>query len=279
MAIRDTLVADGRQVFTAPAQDSDGEVTETVAPGPSSECPPALPASVTIDTTSGIDEGGARLASFVRLLHERYGVRSVHFVGHSMGGLFARSATGLLDGSAVTVRSLTTLGTPWTGAYPADYSTGALPLSACGQDEGCRTVLADYESKLAQPEGPQGAASAITTARLQGARGWNVAQGDDLADVPVTLIAGDHYRLSGGSPRVWPNDSVVARDSALARGIEGQPLRIRRCLVRPDVHTIGLAEQAGLPWTDALTWDPVVLDEVTRSTAPEDERSATRSRC
>lgn len=106
----------------------------------------------------------------------------------------------------------------------------------------------------------------ITTSALQGRGGWNRKQGDDLAGVPVTLIAGDHYRLPG-----WPCGSLAQRllsaatRSALARGIAGATLEVRECLVRPDVHTIGIAEQAGLPWTDAITWDPQVLDAVKQS--------------
>lgn len=280
-AIRDSLVEAGDQVFTAPAQIGAGQVTATEGVGPSAGCPPALPENLTIDTTGGIDRGGASLAAFLGYLHREYGIVTAHLVGHSMGGLFSRAAIGDIKrlGGPVSVRSLTTLSTPWTGTYPADYAAGSLPLSACGTDATCRQVLTDYKTKLADVEGPHGAANVITTGRLQGKRGWNVSQGDDLAGIPVTLIAGDHYRLPGGRSEVWPNDAIVARDSGLARGIDGEPLQVAACLVRPDVHTISLAEAAGLPWTAAITWDPEVIAAVAASVHSETTRGADTSAC
>ncbi len=261
-ALRDELVRFGEQVFSAPAQIGVGQVTSTTGLGASADCPPALPARLTIDTTADIDAGGIRLTRFIDYLHRTYGIQTVDLVGHSMGGLFARAAIGDLQGGEVSVRSLTTLSTPWTGTFPADYAAGDLPLSACEGQSTCEQVVQDYKQKLADSEGPDGAANVITTSALQGRTGWNRKQGDDLAGVPVTLIAGDHYRLPGGRAALWPNDALVAARSALARGIAGATLEVRACLVRPDVHTIGIAEQAGLPWTDAITWDPQVLDAV-----------------
>lgn len=280
-ALRDSLVSGGSQVFTAPAQNGPGTIETTQGLGASSQCPPPLPASMTIDTTAGIDRGGRRLAAYIAYLHEEFAVSRVHLVGHSMGGLFARAAIGRIPAEVpgVTVLSLTTLSTPWTGTYPADYASGALPLAACGDDATCRQVLTDYKSKLADVEGPRGAANVITTRRLQGTDGWNVRQGDDLADVPVTLIAGDHFQLPGGPVRVWPNDAVVARDSALARGVAGTRPQVRACLVRPDVHTIALAEQLGLPWTAAVTWDPEVLAAVAQAVGPDAAGSGDTEAC
>lgn len=275
-ALRDGLIAAGHQVFTAPAQSGPGQVTDTSGVGSSSSCPNALPAQMTIDTTADIDAGGRRLAGFLRYLAAEYGVTDVHLVGHSMGGLFSRAATGELHQGEPRVRSLTALGTPWTGAYPADYGRGDLRLSACAGDSTCRQVLDAYKSTLVATEPAGGAATAISTHAMQGLRGWNEAQGADLAGIPVTLIAGDHYRKSDGSRTVWPNDAIVALDSALARGIDGRPLEIRGCLVRPDVHTIGLAEQAGLPWTSSLTWDPEVITAVEASV---DGHGPDRSQC
>ena len=263
-ALRESLIAAGYTVFSAPAQAGPGQVTSTSGLGASAGCPPPLPADITIDTTADIDAGGQQLAGFLSYLHDEYGVASADLVGHSMGGLFARAAIGdaRAEGDAVEVTSLTTLSTPWTGTYPADYAEGALPLTVCGDEPTCLQVLPDYKSKLADVEGPDGAANVISTADLQGPTGWNVAQGDDLAGIPVTLIGGDRLTLAGGDPAVWPNDGIVAEASALARGISGAALPVRACLVRPDLHTIDLAEGAGLPWTDAVTWDPEVMAAV-----------------
>ena len=61
------------QVYTAPAQAGPGQVTSTTGLGASSGCPAALPSEVTIDTTAGIDAGGAQLAAFLSYLHEHRG--------------------------------------------------------------------------------------------------------------------------------------------------------------------------------------------------------------
>lgn len=53
-ALRDSLVAAGDQVFTAPTQTGTGQVTDTQGVGASSDCPPPLPQQLTIDTTKGI---------------------------------------------------------------------------------------------------------------------------------------------------------------------------------------------------------------------------------
>lgn len=270
-AIRDALVSAGYEVFTAPAQPGPGPVVVADAPGPlvSTDCPLQPAADLTIDTTASIDAGGQHLAAFTDYLRDQYGVAEVDFVGYSMGGLWSRAAIGDLreEGVRVHPTSLVSIGTPWTGTYPADFAEGTLPLTACGSDPTCLAVLPDYKSKLADVEGPDGAANVIGTTDLQGHTGWNVAQGDDLAGIPVTLIGGDHFALPGGTPQVWPNDGIVALDSALARGISGFPLDIRGCLVRPDVHTAALAAGAGLPLSAALTWDPVVADTVAEALA------------
>ncbi len=268
-ALRDSLVAAGNRVYTAPAQAGPGVVESTSGMAASSGCPPPLPADLTINTTAGLDQGGAHLAAFLSYLHDHEGVTTVDLVGHSMGGLFARGAIGDVAGQAgsVKVRSLIALSTPWTGTFPADYAEGILPLSVCGTEQFCLKVLPDYKAKLSAPEGPEGAANVIGTRDLQGPNGWNVAQGDDLAGIPVTLIGGDRFSRPGGLPSVWPNDGIVSKSSALAEGLAGAPLAIRSCLVRPDVHTIGLAAELGLPWTASVTWDPVVLAAVAKAVA------------
>ncbi len=263
-ALRDSLVAAGNQVYSAPAQVGPGQVSATEGIGASSDCPAPLPADLTIDTTAGIDDGGSHLAAFLTYLHDTYGVTVVYLVGHSMGGLFARSAIRDVASTEepVKVRSLTTLSTPWTGTFPADFAEGTLPLSECGAEPTCEQVLTDYKAKLSDVEGPQGAANVIGTRDLQGPTGWNATQGGDLGDIPVTLIGGDHFTHPGGSAGVWPTDGIVAESSALSKGLDGAQPRVRGCLVRPDVHTIGLAEQLGLPWTASITWDPAVLAAV-----------------
>ncbi|MEI6624577.1 MAG: alpha/beta hydrolase, partial [Actinomycetes bacterium] len=259
-ALRDGLIAAGQQVFTAPAQSGPTEVTSTSGLGASSQCPQPLPTSMTIDTTASIDAGGANLVSFLQYLHDTYQLETVDLVGYSMGGLFSRSAIKLLKdkGAPITVRSLTTLGTPWTGTYPADFANGSLPLSVCKGDATCLSVLPGYR-QLSDEEGPQGAAAAIATDRLQGPGGWNARQGGALDGIPVTLVGGDFFRKPGGVPRVWPNDGIVSEQSALASGIPKSILPRRACVTRPDVHTVDLAQAQQQAWTTAITWDPAVV--------------------
>ena len=261
--LRDALIADGHQVYTAPAQIGPTQVTTALDPGGFSQCPAALPAAMTIDTTKPIDAGGRRLLGFLLYLHDTYGLQSVDLVGHSMGGLFSRSAIKVIQDQSlpIKVRSLTTLGTPWTGTYPADYSNGSLPLSVCKGDPTCTSVLPGYQ-RLSQEEGPQGAAADIATNRLQGPTGWNASQGSALAGIPVTLIAGNYFTHPGGAPRVWPNDGIVGWRSAIARRLSNAILPHRSCLTRPDIHTVALAEAAKQSLSAVITQDPVVLAAV-----------------
>lgn len=125
-ALRDRLVAAGNQVYTAPAQIGPGQVSATTGIGSSNACPSPLPAAMTIDTTAGIDQGGEHLAAFLSYLHDEHGVTAIHFVSHSMGGLFSRSAIGQVRSriQGLAIRSVTTLSTPWTGAYPTGLRRG-----------------------------------------------------------------------------------------------------------------------------------------------------------
>ncbi len=275
-ALRQSLIAAGNQVFTAPAQNGPGEVTSTTGFAPSSDCPPPLSADMTINTTAGIDAGGTSLTNFLAYLKKTYGVETVDFVGHSMGGLFSATSIKQVKASSlpIKVRSLTTLSTPWTGAYPADYTVGKLTLSACKADAFCQTVLTGYKA-LSQGEGPTGAASAITADKL---KGWNSQLGDALNGIPVTLIAGNHFTKAGGLPNVWPNDAIVATQSSLATGITDQEIAHRSCLIRPDVHTITLADQLKLGWNSAITWDPDVLAVVNAAVSDADTALATPNR-
>lgn len=278
-ALRASLLSDGNQVFTAPAQTGTTQVTSTTGLGASSDCPTPLPATMTINTTTGIDAGGESLTRFLTYLNQTYHIDTVDFVGHSMGGLFATAATKDVKAQnlPITIRSLTTLGTPWTGAYPADYAAGKLKMSACFNQPTCVQTLTDYK-KLAQAQGAKGAASAISSLALQGKNGWTTQLGDTFKDIPVTLIGGNRFVHPGGSPQVWPNDSVVALNSALASTLNDQAIPHRSCLSRPDVHTTGIAAALQLPWTYSITWDPQVMTAVNNAVKDADNAMSTPNR-
>ncbi|MCE9517065.1 MAG: hypothetical protein K8R24_14250, partial [Mycobacterium sp.] len=103
-----------------------------------------------------------------------------------------------------------------------------------------------------------------------------------LDSIPVVLIAGKKFTLPGpGNPAVWPNDGIVAQESALARGISDPVLPHRRCHTFDDTHSIFVSNEAGLEWKTALTWNPAVLDVIGQaiSDAPTAMAAANRDGC
>jgi len=65
---------------------------------------------------------------------------------------------------------------------------------------------------------------------------------DLLARIALTMRAGNACRVQGGHPHMRPHDGSTTVSSAL-----------------DDVHSILFAQQLGLPWERALTWDPEVF--------------------
>ena len=107
---------------------------------------------MTVDTSGSIDLAGEHLARFLTYLHTDKGVNEVDLVGHSMGGLYARSAIRALatTGSPVKVGSLVTVGTPWQGSYLADFANGSVPLADCAGDQFCENQMRGYLKDVAQ---------------------------------------------------------------------------------------------------------------------------------
>jgi hypothetical protein len=264
--LREHLVKSGHSVFTAPAMAGLGQVHDTTGYGAFASCPAPLPAAMTIDTTGSIDLAGEHLARFVDWLHTEKKIDEVDLVGHSMGGLYSRAAirTLLSQGSPVTIRSLTTIGTPWQGSYLANYVEGTLPLSGCSGDQFCESQMRGYARDLAAVH-VSGSARELGESYLTGPRGWNTRQAGVLDQVPVTLIGGDRFDHPGGNPAVWPNDGVVELGSALARDVDDTVLPHRRCDIVDDTHSDYVSMITNLTRDTALTWDPRVLDAVTEA--------------
>jgi pimeloyl-ACP methyl ester carboxylesterase len=220
---------------------------------------------MTIDSTGSIDLAGEHLARFIDWLHTEKKIDEVDLVGQSMGGLYARAAirTLLADGSAVTVRSLTTIGTPWQGSYLANYVEGTVPLGACLRDQFCESQMKGYARDIAAVH-ISGSARELGKSYLTGPKGWNTAQAGVLDRIPVTLIGGNRYtHPDPADAAVWPNDGVVELRSALARDVDDTVLPHRRCDTVDDTHSDYVSMITKLPRTTALTWDPRVLDAVT----------------
>jgi hypothetical protein len=178
-----------------------------------------------------------------------------------MGGLYSRAAIRVLatTGSKVKIRSLTTIGTPWQGSYLSDYANDLIPLTDCVGDSFCGTSMKAFREEVLRTMA--GSGREVNQAYLMGKDGWNQFQSGVLASIPVVLIAGKKFTIPGpGNPAVWPNDGIVAVQSALAKNVTDPVLPHRRCFTFDDTHSIFVSNAAGLDWKTALTWDPAVLD-------------------
>ena len=281
-AIRESLVSKGYTVYTSPAVAGRGQVVDQTGFGAFGVCPVTLPENMTVNSTGSIDTAGEHLARFVNWLHDEKGVTEVDFVGHSMGGLFSRAAIRVLatTGSPVKTRSLTTVGTPWQGSYLSDYANDLIPLSDCKGDKLCEGAMQQFKARVLELN--SGSGREVNKAFLMGKGGWNEFQSGVLDSIPVVLIAGKRFTLPGpGNPGVWPNDGLVALDSALAKNVGDPVLPHRSCHTFDDTHSIFVSDQAGLEWKNALTWDPQVFEVIDTaiSNAPKALEGTNREGC
>jgi hypothetical protein len=263
-ALRDDLLKHGYTVYTSPALAGRGQVVDQAGFGPFGICPITLPENVTVNSTGSIDTAGEHLARFLNWLHTEKGVTDVDLVTHSMGGLYSRAAIRVLTttNSPVHIRSLTTIGTPWQGSYLSDYANDIIPLTDCLGDTFCETAMNGMKTEVRRLMA--GSGREVNQAYLMGKDGWNEFQSGVLDKIPVVLIGGKKFTAPGGqaNPAVWPNDGLVALQSALATNISDSVLPHRACLTFDDTHSIFVSDAAGLDWKTALTWDPQVFDVV-----------------
>lgn len=258
--MRQYLLGKGYKVFTSPAMAGYGPVMAEAGPeaGPFGDCPKALPDYMTVNSTGDIQLAGVHLANFVKYLARTQGVKEVHFVAHSMGGLFSRSAIQYLQqtGSNIRVRSLTTLGSPWEGAPFANRPDPNNPYSGCDGQAVCEYMLQVF-----------GAAAPVILAEVNPAQveTLNNYNAGVLDAVPVTLIAGNAFTKSGGVSSVWPNDGIVNLDSALAKNVPDSVIKHRRCyLYDGGTHSIWISANANPPLPEdlSITWSNTVGDWV-----------------
>ncbi len=293
--LRRFLLLKGHRVFTSPAMDDRGPVRENPGPDPLmafADCPPALPPSMTVNSTGDIDLAGQRLAQFLLYLHRQYGIREVDLVGHSMGGLYSRAALPALRdlGNPVRIRSLTTLGTPWQGAVVGDYVIGKRSLADCYGNRFCELFLQSFKplaDGLVSGSGQQGSYQYLQVPRPHGG-GWNQAQVGQLNGIPVSLIGGAWFQAQKGvqaDPLMYPWDGLVSKASALAVNVSDSVLPHRRCLALPLTHSIFVsAKFSGKPVPDpadfnnALTWNPKALAAVETALQQADTALTTPNR-
>lgn len=260
-ALREHLLREGFAVFTAPAMNATGTVKQPPAEsfGAFGEMPEVLPAESTINSRGDIDEAGTALARFVELLADRYGVTEIDWIGHSNGGLFARSATRILQqtDSVVRVRSLITLGTPWCGAMPLEVVFGELTDPSLRENAELRGIIDGTQAEVAHqpPLARQQLWSFL--------EGWNADQAGVLADVPSLLIGGSWFSNDAGDPHAWPLDGLVSVSSAHATRLPRElvPLATRKHYSL--THSIFISNLLGLDWQTALTWNTDVLTDIT----------------
>jgi hypothetical protein len=267
-ALREYLLGKGYTVYTSPAMAGRGQVVDQTGFGPFGVCPITLPENMTVDSTGSIDTAAEHLARFLNWLHTDRGVNEVDFVGHSMGGLYSRAAIRVLasTNSQLKVRSLTTIGTPWQGSYLSDFANGLIPLSDCKKDTFCETSMKGMSDEVKRLMA--GSGREVNQSFLMGKSGWNEYQSGVLNDIPVVLIGGKKFNAPKSSSEgpvnsaVWPNDGIVALQSALAKDISDPVLAHRRCFTFDDTHSSYVSNLAGLEQKTALTWDPQVLEVV-----------------
>lgn len=281
-AMRDYLLVKGYTVYTSPAMNGRGQVVDQQGFGAFGVCPVTLPENMTVNSTGSIDTAGEHLARFANWLHDEKGVTEIDFVGHSMGGLYSRAAIRVLasTNSSVKVRSLTTVGTPWQGSYLSDYANDLIPLSECQGDKFCDNAVTSFKARVL--ELMSGSGREVNKAFLMGRNGWNEFQSGVLDKIPVVLIAGKRFTAPApGNPSVWPNDGIVAEESALAKNIGNPILPHRRCYAFADTHSIYVSDLAKLDWKTALTWDPQVFEVLNQALrdAPTALESTNREGC
>ena len=266
-ALRKYLLSKGKQVFTAPAMDNWGVVRDppkdTV--GPFTGCPTQLPESMTIMSTGDWNAGGERLARFLGYLRARYGITDVDLVGHSNGGMWSRAAIKVLKdtNSPIRVRSLTTLSAPHLGATPPRFYAGEIDFSACVGNAFCEQSVKGWSHIVKTMD--KGLSALNTLRYLSGPNGWNVAQGNALRGIPVTLLAGSYFQATGGDPTLWPYDGTVSRFSAWASDVSSDVIPWRTCWHGPLVHWIGWSDQLGLSRETALTDNPAAMARVNQA--------------
>ena len=280
--IREYLIGKGYTVYTSPAMNGRGQVVDQQGFGAFGVCPVTLPENMTVNSTGSIDTAGEHLARFINWLNKEKGVTEVDFVAHSMGGLYSRAATRVLatTDSPVKIRSLTTIGTPWQGSYLSDYANDQIQLSECKGDKFCESAMTQFKTRVLQLM--SGSGREVNKAFMMGKGGWNEFQSGVLDRIPVVLIAGKKFNLPGpANPAVWPNDGLVAEESALAKGVGDPVLPHRSCHVFDDTHSIFVSDQAGLEWKTALTWDPQVFEVLHQALqdAPTAMESPNREGC
>lgn len=249
--VRDYLLAEGIDVYTAPVMMGPtpviAEATEAEG-GPFSDCPEQPSEEVTIDSIGSVFTGGEHLAAFVDYLNAEFGVTEVDFIAHSLGGIFTRNAIKNLQDSdsPVTIRSLTTLGSPWEPVMLANPPYD--PPAACDDFDLCEQIV----TGLTQIESVRQIVEFFQTDSFNA---WTAEQEGVLENIPVTLVAGTYFTKINGRNDKWPNDGYIQYSAATARSISEKVLPTRACFVEPYTHSPFTSALVGATADTAITWN------------------------
>jgi triacylglycerol lipase len=229
-------------VFTAPVAPNEKSNPSCTAGGPD------VTAAMEINSNGDTDANGLALSQFLTFLQQSYGVATVQLVGHSDGGLWSRSAITQLQGGPA-ILSLTTIGTPHTGAWVADVATHASNFPCTGLKNGARCAAARAAAKIVFAHIGETAIYELSSPYLET---WNPQQA--IGACPVTTLAGtasDDSVFSGASLYYNPSDGLVGEASGLnqdAEALDGSTIPAAPGLdvvarqTFPDFHTPALGE-------------------------------------
>lgn len=247
------LATAGFPVFTAPETTYDYSTPSSPTPvaiTPSTmglgTCGAAqLPGSMTLNTAGDFDLNSNILANFLEYLNTNYGISQVWLVGHSDGGLWSRGAMDYASYmSGVTVNSVTTIDTPYTGSFLAN--TAQDQTNGCGflnpSCDALEAILNYFSSSLAQ-----GAALDEMTSSYM--IQWNSRMANVAGNTPfyaasaIGLNDPDAFdTLSSGTgtqPFYNPNDVAVGIASQQGQGlVENGTIASLTCFPTiPGLHT------------------------------------------
>ena len=211
--------------------------------------PPAvLPAHLTVDSVGEVESSAACLARFLVHLHGEYGLREIDLIGHSLGGVFSRSAHMQLRaaGAPIAIVSLTSIGTPWLGSFVRHFTREAMPMPE---------PAASFAASIMDDMRKGGGLVADGDAPVA----WGSGKEHGLDGLALTRIAGTYVR---GTEEPYPHDCMVSRRSALALDEDPQVFPPAACHEVDAVHSIAFARVMDLPWERSITWDPQVMDVV-----------------
>lgn len=247
-ALRAALLDAGIPTYTAPVTTGHGQASEDPGWAGFAEPPAVLPGDMTIDSIGEIEGSAARLARFLRHLHDEHAVTEVDIVAHSLGGVISRSTHMQMSaaGSPVRIISLTSIGTPWLGSFVRHYDLETMPMP-----EPAASFAFSIMGHMRQGGGLVAQADAPPI--------WSAGKEHGLDGLSLTRIAGTYF-TGDGEP--YPHDGMASRRSTFALDADPEVFPSARCHEVTDVHSIGFARVMDLPWERSITWDPAVMDLV-----------------